>query len=207
VFWGNESRVGGGGVHIGIASETGLGEFSLNYCSFAENTGIIGGGLLIGGTAGTVENCVFTDNVARTGGGIYHGDRVTATIANTTIVRNIAEDGAGIHLSSRASATIENTIIAFNVNGASVNCDTTFGVSEATLFCCDVFSNDGGDWAGCLEGQLGSDGNISEDPLFCDLDGDNLLLQSGSPCVNDSCGVIGQGEVGCAPKVIAREPK
>jgi predicted outer membrane repeat protein len=207
VFWDNESELSGGGMHIGIAPETDLGEFSLRYCVFSENVaGISGGGLLIGGTDGIVERCVFRANSARDGGAIYFGQNVSASITQTTMVDNSAERGAGIWLYSNATALIGNTIVAFNTGGAAVDCDSLFGgPSEATMSCCDVFGNDGGDWVDCLDGQLGTKGNIREDPLFCDRAAGNLLLQSGSPCVNDSCGVIGMYNGGCATAALRRQ--
>jgi len=59
-------------MHIGIAPETDLGEFSLSYCVFYENVaGISGGGLVIGGTNGAIDHCVFLGNAARDGGAVY----------------------------------------------------------------------------------------------------------------------------------------
>ncbi|MCK4415324.1 MAG: hypothetical protein KAY32_17455 [Candidatus Eisenbacteria sp.] len=57
----------------------------------------------------------------------------------------------------------------------------------------------------CLEGQLGVDGNIWADPLFCDREGGDFRLELGSPCApeaNPDCGVIGALPVGCGPNPI-----
>ncbi|UCH84706.1 MAG: right-handed parallel beta-helix repeat-containing protein [Candidatus Latescibacterota bacterium] len=198
VFWDNQSKLGGGGAQIGISSETALGEFSISYCVFSDNiAGSFGGGLLIGGTDGTVSDCVFRSNWASRGGGLYVGQNVTAAIDHSTIVTNYASKGAGIWLYSGATVTIGNTIIAFNNQGAAVECDSEFSISEATLTCCDVYGNAGGNWVDCLQGQLSRNKNVSADPLFCDMDSGNLLLHADSPCINDSCGVIGMYGVGC----------
>jgi len=130
---------------------------------------------------------------------------VSASIAQTTMVDNSAERGAGICLYSRATALIENTIVAFNTGGAAVDCGSLLGgPSAATSGCCDVFGNDGGGWVDCLDGQLDGDGNMSQGPLFRDYAAGNLLLQSGSPCVNDSCEVIRMYNEGCTQSALPR---
>ncbi len=68
-----------------------------------------------------------------------------------------------------------------------------------TLSCTDIFGNPGGDWTPLIADQLGVDGNISEDPQFCSSDGsgDNLSLQSDSPCADCEGEVMGCYEVAC----------
>ncbi len=68
------------------------------------------------------------------------------------------------------------------------------------LSCCNVYGNVGGDWVDCIAGQYGINGNLSEDPLFCDLYNDDLTLCGNSPCLPDSndCEVlIGAYGEGC----------
>jgi len=60
---------------------------------------------------------------------------------------------------------VANTIIAGSYDGPAVSCENN---SDATLTCCDLYDNSGGDWVGCIADQLGVDGNISADPLFTD---------------------------------------
>jgi len=58
----------------------------------------------------------------------------------------------------------------------------------------------GGDWTECIEGQAGQSHNISEDPLFCGLESDDLTLMSRSPCApehSEGCFQIGAWPVGC----------
>jgi hypothetical protein len=62
------------------------------------------------------------------------------------------------------------------------------------LTCCDVYGNEGGDWVGCIADQYGIDGNISEDPFFCE---GSLYLSSDSPCLYGPCGQIGAHGQGC----------
>jgi hypothetical protein len=68
------------------------------------------------------------------------------------------------------------------------------------LFCCDLFGNIGGDYIGPIVDQLGMNGNISEDPLFCDPGSLDLRIHSDSPCApGGDCGLIGALPVGCGP--------
>jgi hypothetical protein len=56
----------------------------------------------------------------------------------------------------------------------------------------------GGDWVDCIADQNGINGNMSEDPLFCDEDNDNYYLQECSPCLDaEGCGRIGALGLGC----------
>jgi hypothetical protein len=72
-----------------------------------------------------------------------------------------------------------------------------------TLVCCDIYGNAGGDWVGPIAGQLGIDGNIWADPLFCDPTNGDFTLQACSPCApfsppNPECDLLGAYPVGCA---------
>jgi len=72
--------------------------------------------------------------------------------------------------------------------------------STPVLTCCDVYGNAAGDWVGCIADQHSLDGNLSEDPLFCDMYIDDLTLCANSPCLPDSndCHVlIGAHDEGC----------
>jgi len=97
------------------------------------------------------------------------------------------------------SLGIANTIIAFSQDGEAVYCH---GGSNPTLTCCDVYGNEGGDWVGCIEDQYGINGNISEDPLFCDPENEDFTLHCISPCApftppNPECDLIGAWPIGC----------
>ena len=90
---------------------------------------------------------------------------------------------------------VERTIITSTAKGDPI-------IGCMSLSCCDIYGNAEGDWVGCIEGQLGSNGNFSEDPLFCDPgNGDYTLLET-SPCAPagspPGCELIGAHPVGCA---------
>lgn len=93
---------------------------------------------------------------------------------------------------------MEASIVAFSTY-AGVSCGSGGGV-EATLSCCDLYGNYGGDWVGCIADQLGVDGNICADPLLCNPAYGDYRLYDVSPCApaqQPSCGKIGAYDVGC----------
>ena len=68
------------------------------------------------------------------------------------------------------------------------------------LACCNIFGNEYGDWTGCIAGQAGINGNISQDPRFCDIPTGNVTVEDCSPCLaaNNDCGQdIGAEVQGC----------
>ena len=111
----------------------------------------------------------------------------------------------GIYFHAFDIPSLENTVIAFSSAGAAVYCDGP----EPTLTCCDVYGNAGGDWVGCIAGQYGINGNICEDPLFCDPQNGDLTLQGCSPCApfsppNPECDLIGAWPIGCGGTPVDR---
>ena len=77
--------------------------------------------------------------------------------------------------------------------------------------CCDLYGNEGTNWEPfCIADQYGVNGNISEDPLFCDPGIDDVTLYDISPCApfsppNEECDLIGAWPVGCGEAGIADE--
>ena len=170
-------------------------------CVFSENvTGGGGGGCFVGyGSAVEFSECIFWGNSAVWGAAVscYESG---ARLNRCTIVGNTASvQGSGLSLNETSSLDLSNTIVAFNHGGVAVDC--SLGPDGAvTLTCCDVFGNEGGDWVGCLEAQLGLNGNISADPLFCGRDASDFGLHRDSPCAseaNPTCGLMGTLPVGC----------
>ncbi len=107
--------------------------------------------------------------------------------------------GAGVCVGGSGDLRAENAILAFGTAGGAIYFD---GGGAATLTCCDIYGNVGGDWVGPIADQYGIDGNISADPLFCGIGGDDLRLHTDSPCApghNPDCGLIGAWPVGCEP--------
>lgn len=178
-------------------------------CVFADNRAEAGGAVYCENLAWAVlQSCTFVGNTAECGGAV--GCSFSAPrIANSTFCANSATAsvaaGAGIECWNHAAPTIDNTIIAFSSNGQAVRCHEG---ATATLGCCDLYGNLGGDWVGALASQLGQDGNFSLDPCFCDQEARDLHLWNHSPCNQAGhCGLIGAWPVGCTEPQVALEPR
>jgi hypothetical protein len=177
---------------------------TLNACIIADNHyGPMmgwGGGIVFHGESLVVSDCVFARNTATGHGGsggafvVWAGD---VAVSGCTIADNGGNAaGPAIWLYDARSFSMTNTTVAFGT-GAAV-----FGsAGSVSLNCCDIYGNEGGDWVGEIAGQYGINGNISEDPLFCDMANDDFTIDAASPCAPEhsgGCGLIGALPVGCA---------
>lgn len=190
IFTGNNASLIGGGVYGGYNSYA-----TLTNCTFVGNSAEKGGGINCPSSS-TLTDCTFSGNSAEMGGGVYSSSASSsATLTNCTFEGNQAVLGGGMYLNS-SSPMLTGCIIAYNGPGEAVSYE---GTSVPTLTCCDIYGNAGGNWLGILWPQLGMDGNISEDPLFCDASLGDYHLQSDSPCApaNNECGLMGAWSVGC----------
>ncbi|MCK4415451.1 MAG: right-handed parallel beta-helix repeat-containing protein [Candidatus Eisenbacteria sp.] len=171
---------------------------TLSQCSFWENHASNGGALKIEHEAVvTVTDCLFYSNRADESGGAVWCETGSASFINCTMADNEAANGAGGIDCGAAAVSLENTIVALSTLGGAIS-------GSAALSCCDLFGNEGGDWVGDIAGQYGTDGNISEDPLFCDPMNADYTIQEDSPCApfsmpNPECDLIGAQPIGCPP--------
>lgn len=150
-----------------------------------------GGSAGVGLSGGTLSRCVIAANVAEHGTG---GISIFApgTITRCTIAFNTGTLGAsGLELHG---ASVDHTIVARNFNAP--------GVSSAPagpdFSCNDVWGNHLGDYNGT--NPTGANGNISENPLFCNAGLGDYGLGIGSACsaVLNPCGLVGALGVSCA---------
>ncbi len=234
VFSGNAAGTGAGGYGGGLYFYyyAGTSTLTLERVEFSGNTcGGRGGGLytMVGGT---MTDVAFVGNSADEGGGLYTENvGFHATLENCTFYQNTADDGGGAHIDKYVDVTgstfaensaprgsgiyynysfawgpgasYDNTLVAFNEQGEGLYLEDTYS-GLPTLICCDIYGNDGGDWPAAISGQLGTNGNISEDPQFC---GDAnptepLTISTTSPCApanSGGCGLIGAWPVACLP--------
>ncbi len=154
------------------------------------------------GSYPTISNNVILGNMASSaysyGGGICCNESDPDIVGNT-IVRNAAANGGGLALINHASPLVHGNIIALSGSGGAVTAEVTASPDFAH---CDLWGNNGGDWAGSIAGYLGVDGNVSVDPMFCDVDNDDYHLSSFSPCapgVYPNVELIGALGVSCDP--------
>jgi predicted outer membrane repeat protein len=154
----------------------------------------------------TIDNCLFIGNRAGHGGALFASASSVLAVENCTFYANrtgFEYAGSALFLgywssSDMSTATLEKCIISFGRSGGAIQCrDST---NFASLACCDVYGNAGGDWVGCIVDQAESDGNFSLDPEFCDTANIDLTLNPLSPCLpaNNECeALIGALGAGC----------
>jgi predicted outer membrane repeat protein len=212
----------GGGAPMGERLGGGLsweGSVDATDCVFRDNICNMGPGGAIHYTGVsqsdllTLAGCVFEGNCSDDEGAavavISYWSEVNAavSISRCTFVGNgLCVDsfgGSTLCLATAGDITIENTLVAYGTAGGAL-CPTTI---TPVLTCCDIYGNEGGDWTGTIESQLGVNGNISADPLFCDAQGGDYRLETCSPCLPGNhpdgydCGVpIGAYCSGCPCK-------
>jgi len=189
---------GGGAIMLSYAGWT-----TISACDFRGNSATNGGALRFSGTLNhpiRVEDCTFSANVASGAGGAIHSSQSAALMVGCTIADNDGPVGSGVHTTGEDSdVQLERTLIAFGLQGEAVS---VLGDASASLLCCDLFGNEGGDWVGPIADQFGVNGNIAADPIFCrELHPpDPYMLRDDSPCAeenNPECGQIGAWGVGC----------
>jgi hypothetical protein len=199
-FRGNGTDMPGSGG--GLLCTNG-GSPELTDVRFEDNSadGDGGGMLCINGATPILIDVIFLNNGAMvSGGGLCTTSNMSLTSC-TFFSNGAASFGSAIAVWGGASPTIERTVITNSTLPEPVYVQ---GGSNPIFLCCNIWGNYGGDWVGRISGQLGDNGNISANPLFCDTDGGNLSVESCSPCLPgnhpdeyDCGGVIGALGGGC----------
>ncbi len=183
LFRGNQTQLDGGAV---FATNC---EFEA--CTFVQNVGAMlgfqlplsGGGALATRGECTVTNCTFSGNDA---GPPRQSRSSSAGISDVY--------GAAIFARSGSVLMMTGNIISGNIGSEAIFCAPGATIN---VTCSNIFGNPDGDWTGCIADQLGVDGNISVDPMFCDAGNGDFHLSSLSPCLYAECGVMGAFGQGC----------
>ncbi len=138
------------------------------------------------------------NSASENGGGVDCSEHSVPSFQNVSIVGNeVGWYGAGMSISHYSEPIIQDCIIAFNTGESGIY---GFASADVDLQCSDIFGHEDGEFGGYLDDQIGIDGNISLDPLFCDAEGGDFSLDYASPClpVNNDCGVLmGAFGAGC----------
>jgi len=113
--------------------------------------------------------------------------------------------GGGLYSETNSAPIISYCNIVFNMDGEGVY--AADDLSVPTIYCTDIYGNEGGDWVGRIEDQDSTVGNFSMDPLFCDttvvVSNESMKVEACSPCLYGnhpwySCGAqIGHVTSGC----------
>jgi hypothetical protein len=181
---------------------------SLFDCRLIRNSALIAGGAIyleghsgVGTATMLAERCVVAENSSRLGAALETSN-AEVTLRSCTITRNVVTDpdfGAVLQIEGGIPVTVQvdRSIVAFN-EGRALLCHAP---GSEIIQCTDIFGNH--DNSPC-----GSDGggNLSIDPLFCDLLRGDYSLSTGSPCSADhsplGCGLIGALGVVCMDPVL-----
>ncbi|MCK5852596.1 hypothetical protein KAH27_06155 [bacterium] len=157
----NSTFSAGGGVSL-----SGNGG-SVNECIISGNSAYRGGGVF-SYSFGTVNNCLIISNSASQYGGGVYGDWGNI-VNNCTIIGNSSSYGGGVYGGGLPDSHgyLTNCIIYFNI--ATENGQNILGISSISYSCCP---------------ELSGNGNITNNPQFVNLSGNNYRLQSTSPCID-----------------------
>ena len=123
----------------------------------------------------SIYKTIITGNEAKTGGGMHIVNHAGPIINGVTIADNFAHAGSGIYASIQATVYLDNSIVAFNTGtGGGIQCEPE---SNAVIRYSDFYGNESQNFI-ATDDPTGSDGNISEDPLFGDLENGDCHLHS-----------------------------
>jgi hypothetical protein len=187
---------------------------------------VSGGGLYTSGAAVTLDDLDVRNNSASLGGGgIAIGNPSAFSMSNSTVVDNVAGLlGAGVNISGGASGMslvsntiagnyggsvggngvyvsggdidIQQNIVAFNLDGSTAPSGVNLAGATATFTCNMLHGNTNGNVGGA-DDPIGTNGNVDEDPMFCDAATGEYTLDVASPAATASCGAMGAEPAEC----------
>jgi hypothetical protein len=211
---GGDANADSFGTGLGGGLDLAMGKVLVSECIIQGNLAREGGGVYVFAYKPNyvLSGCLISDNIAtEAGGGVF---MMTSweeglELENNTIVGNAAPLGAGVYYVAAQFAllTLTNNIIAGNNGDYGVYGHVSNDISAT---CNNVWGHMPSDYGGSASDHTGTDGNISLDPLFCDLVGGDYRLDCSSPCLPGNhpdgadCGLIGKYAVGCGPSAIEK---
>ena len=202
IFVSNRAEYGGG-LHV-----DGYSEPVISDCIFMQNhADEEGGGINLAEHATTlIDGCTFWENSTGGYGGAINCVYSLMFMEGCTIVENW---GAGLGAVGiyETGALISESIIAFTHSGYGLLLEN----ASVMLECVNIYGNSHGNWVPPFGYQYGEDGNISADPLFCDLGSQNFNLMPNSPCrpathvlvTEDPCAFMGAWTDDCGEQIRA----
>lgn len=183
------SPFGKGGAAFSIFSSP-----TFRSCVFDSNQSDFGGSALSASYGSlTVEDCLFTHNSTEGIGAAVQVSQAPTTISGCTI---FGSTGSSVHYAGEV-LTLSNTIIT---EGDAASISRNSDSDPAPVISCSNFFGNETDYPEFISTQENSDGNISQDPLFCNSLFGDFTLYAISPCTAENsgdCGRIGLYEAAC----------
>jgi hypothetical protein len=178
------SGAGGGGISLWAA-----GTPTIANNTIVGNTASAGGAIsMFNQSDALVVQNLIVNNSAPQGGGIYYlvpSGALGPTLVNNTFTRNRASSGQGSAVYANnfdVPSHLYNNIINAVSGQIAVYCGNLNSTTPPVFFNNDVFATGGTTYGGICSDQTGSNGNISDDPLF--ISANNLRLGPGSPAID-----------------------
>ena len=161
----------------------------------------LGGGLYINNANPQLSFSLISDNLSSSGAGAYVRNTSNVEFTNVTIANNSAGlYGNGIYMRDDVEVTLLNTVvwsngssqIYFRSEGTDVDLNVDFSIVEGGEDGIDVNDNGDLDWG---------NGNLDEEPYFCNSADGNYYVRENSPCLDGGAGgaLIGCFDAGCGP--------
>lgn len=180
LFQENITGIQGGGAAMSIINSSP----HLMSTTFRGNSTMLGGAVYCYGSDAHFTYCLFTDNEAQATGTALAFIECNPFIQNCTFVENSLSARPVIYVGVGSSGRFHRCNIAFGT-GPAFEC---YPRMFPTLQQCNIFGNQGGDWTGNIADQADTTGNLSLDPMFCDLPSgdlrhcaDSMLLPENNP--------------------------
>lgn len=185
VFYANQADLGGGAIYT-----TATGVVTIDGNQFLSNTASYGGAVAVSQvTTTTLVNNVFESNASGGSGSAVYWEvppGYLASIRSNTFVNNysygLGTGGTAIHLAGTldGSSVVRNNIVVGNTTQSAVVCEG----SGSPAFGGNDFLNSGGaEVSGCAD-PVGTNGNVSLDPVFRNPDYNDYHLRPDSPLVD-----------------------
>jgi len=167
-------------------------------------------GIYLSWTEAVISHCLFYGNNSPKGSALTI-DEASPHVEYCTFTRNTGSDeGSVIEClggSNGSDPAITNCLIAFNDNCEAFFCADA--ICSPSVTCSDFYGNTLGDWTGCVAGLEEINGNLTVDPMFCDIATRDFHLAGNSQCAPDNnfcADLIGALGVGCGKRGTAIDP-
>ena len=165
--------------------------------ALADGVGGLGGAFYLTASNALFRHCVLRGNQARHGAAGAAGVDSLLRLEHCVIHGNTATQGTAALLLSGGEGRLAQCLVTDNAGPG------LFG-GALHFQCSSQHGNSAGDWTGSYAEQLGQEGNVAADPLYCDAGAGDFRLQSGSPCLPPAspCGAMGAFPAACQPLAV-----